>query len=414
MAVATEAERAARVSEHWQAQFAKNRADASLWTNNQIIARHVNQLITDAEHYHWLPWFFDCYVPSDRIFEKSLSLCCGDGAHELALARTGRVKFLTGFDISEGALEQARAAFAAAGMDPASYRFDVADANDYRATEPADLIVSTGALHHVANLEQLLSRIAELLPPNGYFVVAEYVGPNRFQWRQTQMEIINSIVEQLDLRYLRDGVRTTLGRPGLSEIIAIDPSEAIRSEEIVPLLREHFAIEYIREFNGTIMHPLYPLLNPALTNAGAADFDSIVRLLLLLEDQLIKSKMLSSDFVFAICRSKHALLNEQKSRPAASRYVGYIDRFDATGVYGWAANLASPSSAIRVDIYLRGQLQSTVRADGFRDDLLRAGHGDGRHGFSLALPSPPAPGTIARLTVSGTDHVLATRVLEAT
>jgi SAM-dependent methyltransferase len=410
MSSATEAERAARVSQHWEAQFAKNRADPSLWTNNHIVARHINQLITDAEH-HWLPWFLNCYVSPHLVFENSLSICCGDAAHELALAKTGRVKFISGFDISEGAVAQARAAFRDAAIDPAAYRFEVADANELSVGASADLIFSTGALHHVADLEALLSRLADVLTRDGYFIVVEYVGPNRFQWREAQVNVVNAIVEQLDLRYLRGGVRTTLGPPALDDIIAIDPSEAVRSEEIVPLLRDHFAIEYLREFNGTIVHPFYPLLNPAFTNAGSPDFDSIVRLILVLEDQLIKAKVLSSDFVFAICRSKHLQRTtgvSDETRRLSSAFIGYIDRFDETGIYGWAANRAS-QSAIRVDIYLNDALHATVRADGFREDLLQAGEGDGRHGFGVLLDAPPPAQTIARLTISGTNHVLATR-----
>src|SRR4051812_15081629 len=109
-----EPQSASRVSNYWEAQFAKNRVDASLWTNNHVVARHINRLVTDSEHHHWLPWFLNCYVPQDLFFEKSLSICCGDGAHELVLASTGRVKFIAGLDISEGALQHARSAFAAA------------------------------------------------------------------------------------------------------------------------------------------------------------------------------------------------------------------------------------------------------------------------------------------------------------
>ena len=52
--------------------------------------------------------------------------------------------------------------------------------------------------------------------------------------------------------------------------MAIDPSEAVRSEDILRLLPDYFTIEYLRNFNGTIMHPLYPLLDARFTNTGAA------------------------------------------------------------------------------------------------------------------------------------------------
>ena len=65
---AVEAQASSRVSDYWETQFAKNRVDASLWTNNNVIGRHIKRLITDCEHHHWLLWFLNCYIPQDLLF----------------------------------------------------------------------------------------------------------------------------------------------------------------------------------------------------------------------------------------------------------------------------------------------------------------------------------------------------------
>ena len=190
-----------RVSKYWERQFEKNRTDTSLWTNNDIVTRHIYRLISGGSEEHWLSWFFNHYLENGVAFERSLSVCCGDGAHELGIANTGRVRFIRGFDISEGAIAQANATFEKAAIPRDSYAFEVADADNLELEDRFDLILSTGALHHVTNLEGLLSKLSSMLGTDGYFVVLEYVGPNRFQWTDTQLSVINGILRQLDPRY---------------------------------------------------------------------------------------------------------------------------------------------------------------------------------------------------------------------
>ncbi|HEV2841967.1 MAG TPA: class I SAM-dependent methyltransferase [Chthoniobacterales bacterium] len=402
------------VSEYWEQQFEKDRADPSLWTNNLIVVRHIYRLISGGSEEHWLPWFLNQYLPSDVIFERSFSVCCGDGAHELALAHSRRVKFIHAFDLSTGAIEQAKATFATAGISKDTYRFEVADADDLQIDGKFDLLLSTSALHHVTQLETLLSRLSRMLDPHGYFVVLEYVGPNRFQWRDAQLNVINGILAQLDPRFLKENRRIELGRPPLADFLAIDPSEAVRSEDILRLLPEYFTVEYLRNFNGTIIHPLYPLLDARRTNANEPDFDSIVRMILWIEDFLIRAQVLSSDFIFAICRSKELRETPEEAQARLSarerRFAGYIDLFDAHTIAGWAADTTTPAAPISVDLFIDDRLQATLTADVFRQDLKDAGYGDGRKGFSLPLvfPTPFARGTLAKLVVAGSKQVLAT------
>lgn len=411
--------KSSHVSLYWEQQFEKNRTDTSLWTNNDIVTRHIYRLISGGSEEHWLSWFFNHYLENGVVFEKSLSVCCGDGAHELGIANTGRVRFIRGFDISEGAIAQAKANFEKAAIPRENYAFEVADADDLRLEDRFDLILSTGALHHVTNLEALLSKLAGMLDPDGYFVVLEYVGPNRFQWTDPQIAVINGILRQLDPRYLKENTRIELGRPLIAEFMAIDPSEAVRSEDIMRRLPEYFTIEYLRNFNGTVMHPLYPLLDARLTNTNAPDFDSIVRMILWIEDFLIREKVLSSDFAFVICRSKQRREGlgaaQAHLSPTARRYVGYIDLFDQHTVAGWAADMKTPAAPLTVDVYIDDRLQATLTADLFRQDLKEAGYGDGRKGFMLALaPLGSLPrGRIAKLLVAGSNQMLATRPYDA-
>lgn len=289
-----------RVSDYWGQQFQAMRVDNSYWLNNKLVEEATYRLMTDTPQ-HWLGWLLNDYF-SGRTFKRSLSVCCGDGAHEVQLYTSGKVRFVSGVDISEGAITQAAARFEAVGAPPDRYRFEVRDVNALQIEETFDLIFSTGALHHATNLEALLSTVERALAPNGYFVVVEFIGPNRFQWSDRQIEVANQVLSVIDPAYLRDGRNTRFERPTIESMLACDPSEAVRSADVYPLVKKHFSVCYERFYNGTLLHQLHPLLRTELANQGKRDFDSIVKLILLLEDLLIKGHVLPSDFVFLICQ----------------------------------------------------------------------------------------------------------------
>jgi SAM-dependent methyltransferase len=290
-----------KVSDFWAEQFEARRSDGSYWVNNQIIERELYRLMTGGPH-HWLGWLLSHYFGGVERFDRVLSLCCGDGAHEVELLRSGKVRHLTAFDISEGAVRQARERIHAAGFGEDQFTLEVRDANHLVLNDQYDLVLSVGAVHHVENLEGLMAEVSRAIDPRGHFVLVEFVGPNRFQWTDDQIELINGILGTLDPKYLLHGRRVTFGRPSIQDMIRIDPSEAIRSSEILGLVRRRFSVVYERAFNGTLMHQLYPLLNADLAGGDHPDFDSIIRLLLFLEDALTKRAALAPDFVFLVCQ----------------------------------------------------------------------------------------------------------------
>ena len=53
-----------------------------------------------------------------------------------------------------------------------------------------------------------------------------------------------------------------------------------------------------------------------------------------------------------------------------------------------------PDAALPVEILADGQVIATVTAEDFREDLLAAGKGNGRHGFSFARAASESPGVL--------------------
>ncbi len=72
--------------------------------------------------------------------------------------------------------------------------------------------------------------------------------------------------------------------------------------------------------------------------------------------------------------------------PAPGRLIGNLERVDHEVVVGWACDEAAPDRAVRLQVLAGEALLGEVLANRFRGDLLRAGIGDGRHGFSFSLP----------------------------
>jgi hypothetical protein len=149
--------------------------------------------------------------------------------------------------------------------------------------------------------------VAASLTDDGIFIVQEYVGPSRFQSSEEAIELMNRVLDTLpeELR-VEPGTKTVRRafRPASAEAVAAaDPSEAIRSAEIVPLLEERFEIVYRADFGGTLLH--LPLAD-ILVNFDPDDPKdaALVDLMSLYEETLIERGVLESDFTYIAARRR--------------------------------------------------------------------------------------------------------------
>ncbi len=84
---------------------------------------------------------------------------------------------------------------------------------------------------------------------------------------------------------------------------------------------------------------------------------------------------------------------------------GYHDVTNCNGILAWAWDMNRKDEPIRLDVYDGGVLLGSVTADLFREDLMAAGKGNGRHGaFFPVLPQLKDGRThIIRVRFAGTD-----------
>lgn len=276
------------------------------WTHlPEVVARITERVTGDPSLSPW-EWFFQRVgrhrpLPLKRV----LVLGCGQGYLERGIARLGLAESIVAIDLSPKVLALARAQAEAEGW-PIEYR--QADMNRLPLGQPGfepgsfDAVLGVSGVHHCAELERLYGTVATLLAPGGWFFLDEYVGPSRFQWSDTQLRLINELLDILPprLRLTRDGrLRAQLVRPTIEQMIAADPTEAVRSAEIVPLVGRHFEVVALRPYGGTILqvllaeiaqHFLAPAERPYLEALMAA------------EDELCRAGRLGDDFACVIAR----------------------------------------------------------------------------------------------------------------
>lgn len=197
------------------------------------------------------------YIPTDKNISV-LSLGCGTGNLERHLLSYPNVKKIDAFDISGDSIKTALDKIK--GHERAEIvHYGVANLNVYPLKQNEyDLIIAQECVHHIQNLESLYENIELALKPEGVFLQAEYVGPNRFQFESSILYTVNFILKFLPEKFK---IKNKYQRTTKYNIIQADPSEAVRAEDIIPLTRKYFPSTQIFFMSGTLMHILHQNLN---------------------------------------------------------------------------------------------------------------------------------------------------------
>jgi SAM-dependent methyltransferase len=277
--------------------------------------------------------------------KRVLSLCCGFGHAERALMpRLPSGAQCLALDIAPGAVEAARRLAEESGVTNVQY--EVADLNTYKwIPGEFDLILANGALHHLTNLEQVLSGVRDALKPGGVFFSVEFVGPNYQDHTIRQLELINlaAFMVPRDLR-ARTGstlsnhpslfralsrLHTAAARPeqpkwpawkkraakvmravtrrreldfGVvhispkAHLLKVDPSECIRSADVIPVIKSVFPEAEVRPMGGGLLEfcldPLFYEKFSARNPRHVANYEFICAA----EKHYMKTGEIGSDF----------------------------------------------------------------------------------------------------------------------
>lgn len=269
------------------------------WMAPETVRGHLNRRATGRRDVDWLTAFLGRYASEQH--RRALVLGCGEGWLERAIAPRWWLERIDAVDVAAGAVERARAEAARLGL--AKIHYAVVDLDrDGVPPGPFDLIIAHSVLHHLERLEFVYDGLARALAPNGLLLVSEYVGPNRFQFAERQLAAIDALLGGLPARLRRgrfySGEYPNKPRPDLAQLIAEDPSEAVRSAEVMPLLRERFVTLEEHPAGGTLLQHLLFDLAQNFDEAEPID-RALLELLCLTEELLVARGAIASDYVVA-------------------------------------------------------------------------------------------------------------------
>lgn len=274
------------------------------WVESPVVQEYLNRNATGDPAQNWIAHSVDRWLDGIAA-PRVLSLGCGGGVFERDLLGILPQARVIGIDFSAGAIDLAKQRAAEAGLN---IEYRVADLNVIELDRSAfDVVFVSGALHHIHELERLLQQIRECLTINGCLIASEYVGPNQLQWMEAQVQAINDMLQLLPMRYKSRVTAPTefklsfLGPSSIEEMNLHDPTEAVHSEDIVPLVRKIFRMVEYKPLGGTILHMMMQDIIGNFQPGNDAD-DCILRLICQMEWNLISSGQLGSDFAYFVAR----------------------------------------------------------------------------------------------------------------
>jgi len=240
-----------RAADFWDANREKVK-DPAFWMAHPLCRAAINRRVTGSADEWPLNWFQRLY--GQKPFSRGVSWGCGLGAFERWAIKLGLVREIDAFDISPVSLEDARRVAEEDGLSGIHYKlgsFDRPELSD----RAYDVVFFHASLHHVSNLEGLFETLSRALVPGGAIYLDDYVGRSRHLWRKRHLRLAQDVLDTLPAEAK---LHQRLDFP----VERDDPSEAVRSGEIVSFLREYFDLVEFKPYGGQIVALVLPFVAP--------------------------------------------------------------------------------------------------------------------------------------------------------
>jgi SAM-dependent methyltransferase len=234
--------------------------------------------------------------PGDTI----VSLGCGAAGKERFLATTMPDRRFVGIDLADEIIAASREEIERDGLR----NLEISQGDFNNLDLPAQgtkVLLGLGAIHHVENLEDMWTQARHALVPNGVVLAQEFVGPNRFQWTEAQVESCDRALREI-VPAAHKPHHDHIERIPVEHMIATDPSEAVRSAEILPTCRDAgFTIEALTSAGGALLQPvlMYQIHTFDPRNWG---HNLVLSRLFEEEDRLMRAGVLVDDFAMLVAR----------------------------------------------------------------------------------------------------------------
>ncbi len=243
-----------KAEERTKSAFNEVNIENSNWWSIPKVIERWNKLITGDKTKK-----YEYYLSEVLLQNQTTLLSIGSGvcSHELLLAELNPHLHITCVDISNELLNQA--ANTAKEKNISNITFLAENIYDYSfQSNYYDTVFFHASLHHFKDMEQFIPNIIkQVLKPNGFLIINEYVGPNRMLYTNDQILAINSALKLIPKKY-RSIYKTNLTKShyygsGLLRMIIADPSECVDSEKILPAIKQHFKTIEEKPYGGNIL-----------------------------------------------------------------------------------------------------------------------------------------------------------------
>jgi 2-polyprenyl-3-methyl-5-hydroxy-6-metoxy-1,4-benzoquinol methylase len=322
------------------------------WEAGPEIRNHKNRTVSGNPDVNWVQYTLSKYFNARLPLARCLSLGCGGGGLERELASLGAFEHCDAYDVSEGAIRLARERADQLGIKNITYQ--IADINELTLPPNSyDAVWTSQAMHHFEALEHINQQIRRALKPEGLFILQDYVGPSRFQFPSRQKEVVNLCLSLLPAQYrvrtkaavdreirrsmkvgnnfvqrlidkIRDGdligaiqrrlllyksqithqvsEKKLINFPTARDVMAADPSEAIRSDEIVEVLQQDFEIIEKKDWGGNILQFLLADIAGNFVDERHEHAPAYLRMLINIEETFLQCGEFESDFTYIVAR----------------------------------------------------------------------------------------------------------------
>jgi len=277
------------------------------WLDSPIVLeKYIQPRISGSASVNWLVGLAGrLRIPRGG---RWLSLGCGTGEQEIIAAKAQLFSSLVALDASAQSLEEGRRRAAATGITNIEFGSVNLDSLDLPPSA-FDVVLMYMSLHHVKQLRLVLSQVDQALRPAGLFLINEFVGPRQFQFTDLQLGLVRELLDDLPSAWRRQRggeIKTEYVRLPVEHWNRADPSEAIRSDRIIPEVERRFQVVERIDYGGTLLDLLLEHIVHNFDSSSEKDVAAI-RLLARVEDILIRAGVLPSDFTVMAMRKKRSL-----------------------------------------------------------------------------------------------------------
>jgi len=249
---------------------------------------------------------YEEYISQKYIRDQQkvlVSLGCGEGNHEIKLAQLNPNLKIIAYDISQKLIDKANKRKSNLGLQ--NITFETADVYELSFKEESiDYFLFNASLHHFKNIKEFVSsKIKPALNKSGLVIINEYVGPNRLNLPDEQINYCNQCLREIvslkNRKILHlNMIKSRCYRLGKLRMILSDPSECTDSESILPVLRSAFEEIEFKKLGGNILMPVLKHISHHFIDNNLPELLQIIQK----EEEYLKTK--DADFVFAIYQNK--------------------------------------------------------------------------------------------------------------